>query len=238
MSRGGRVVIDTPALAQITMHIALLGTSADQAQLIVRSLHAHQCSFLRHPGALAEHPDIHLLIITLTDAAHTTAALAWAQHHQKPVLLLANPSDQARLFAAVTAGASDYILLPLRKPELLTRVTVLLKQRYADYDDRQQYRFGDFVFAMPGYHVSYRDEDIILTQKEFALALLLLNHIGHPVSRAYIQESIWGTQEAIPTRTIDTHISRVRNKLGLQPARGYHLTPVYGFGYQLSRTST
>lgn len=217
------------------MHIALLGTTADQAQFIVRALQSHQCSFLRNTSQLAEYTDLHLLMIALTDTAHTTQALAWAQQSRCPVLLLTSPADQTPLLAALALGADDYVLTPLRKPDLSTRVTVLLTRHYPHYQDLQQHRFGDFVFEMPGYRVRYREEEIILTQKEFALALLLLNHLGHPLSRAYIQESIWGTQKVLATRTIDTHISRVRSKLGLQPQRGYQLTPVYAFGYQLTR---
>lgn len=219
------------------MHIALLSTSVDQARLIGRSLHAHQCSFLRDAEALPEHHDVHLLVVSLDHAGDTPAALAWAHHHHIPVLLLASQDGQDALLAALSIGADDYALLPIRRTELVTRITVLLRQRYADYEDSQQYRYGDYVFEMPGYRASYQDTTVTLTQKEFALALLLMNHLGHPVSRAYIQESIWGTQASIPTRTIDTHISRVRTKLGLQPMRGYQLTPVYGFGYQLSRTT-
>jgi DNA-binding response OmpR family regulator len=217
------------------MHIALLGTTADQAQFIVRSLPAHQCSFLRDHNELPDNTDIQLLIVAVSASAHTTEALAWAHAHQLPVLLLATPADQSLLLSALATGTCDYVLTPLRKADLTTRVNLLLKRCYADFEDTQAHRFGDFVFEMPGYRVRYQEEDIILTQKEFALALLLLNHLGHPLSRAYIQESIWGTQEAIPTRTIDTHTSRVRSKLGLQPARGYQLAPVYGFGYQLTR---
>ncbi len=216
------------------MQIALLGIAPHQAQFIVRSLYAHQCSFLRHPNQLPDNTDIHLLILPLSDMAHVTAALAWAQHHQTPILLLADPALQTQLLTALQSGANDYVLTPLRKTDLVIRVTRLLKQRYPAYQDIQQHQFGDFTFEMPGYRVSYRKEEIILTQKEFALARLLLDHIGHPLSRAYIQESIWGTQTTPSTRTIDTHISRVRSKLVLQPERGYQLTPVYGFGYQLT----
>jgi len=64
---------------------------------------------------------------------------------------------------------------------------------------------------------------------------LLLSHLGRPLSRAFIQERIWGAEPELPTRTIDTHVSRVRSKLMLKPGQGYRLATVYGYGYQLER---
>jgi DNA-binding response OmpR family regulator len=81
------------------------------------------------------------------------------------------------------------------------------------------------------------DIPVDMTHKEFSLALLLFNNLGRPLSRAYILESVWSRDIEIPTRTIDTHISRVRSKLALVPANGYRLAPVYSYGYRLEQVS-
>lgn len=217
------------------MHITLLGIPADQARLILRALPAYECAFVHDASELAEHPDTQLCICPQEQAL---SVLHWMQHHRTiPVLLVADGSNLGDLQAALAAGAEDYVLSPLRKTDLVTRVRLLFAKHYPSHREHQETHVDAFVFTMPGYRVTGPDIDAILTQKEFALGLLLFNHIDHPLSRAYIQESIWGSQEPLPTRTIDTHISRVRTKLGLHPARGYELTPVYGFGYRLGRLS-
>ncbi len=74
-----------------------------------------------------------------------------------------------------------------------------------------------------------------LTQKEFDLALLFFRHLGRPLSRAFIHETVWSRDAELVSRTMDTHVSRVRNKLALRPENGYRLAPVYSYGYRLEQ---
>ena len=76
-----------------------------------------------------------------------------------------------------------------------------------------------------------------LTEKEFQCAQLLLGQMGKTVSRNQIRLQVWRHNEQVQTRTIDTHISRVRQKLGLTPENGFRLSPVYGIGYRLDHFS-
>ena len=78
-------------------------------------------------------------------------------------------------------------------------------------------------------------EPIDVTHKEFDLALLFFRNIGRPLSRAYILEAVWCATMAVPSRTMDTHVSRVRNKLQLRPENGFRLVPVYSYGYRLEQ---
>jgi DNA-binding response OmpR family regulator len=74
-----------------------------------------------------------------------------------------------------------------------------------------------------------------MTLKEFDLTVFLFRHIGQLLSRGHILESIWGRNPDLNTRTVDTHISRIRNKLGLTPESGLRLSSVYFYGYRLER---
>jgi DNA-binding response OmpR family regulator len=95
--------------------------------------------------------------------------------------------------------------------------------------------FGEYEFDLSAKHVLVRGTAVAVTQKEFDLALLLFQHLSRPLSRAHILDVIWKQATEIPSRTMDTHVSMLRSKLGLRPENGYRLTPIYGYGYRLER---
>ena len=76
-----------------------------------------------------------------------------------------------------------------------------------------------------------------LTVKDFDLAALFLRNVGRLLPRSHIHEAVWGTVGAVTSRTIDTHVSRIRNKLGLLPKNGWQLKSVYKHGYRLEQVS-
>jgi DNA-binding response OmpR family regulator len=154
-----------------------------------------------------------------------------------PILLVAGRTDEARLPAALADGADDYIVKPIRRGELAMRVQVLLRTAYPALSEAGHIRFGQYVFEASTARIFIGEAPIQVTQKEFDLAMLLFRHLGRPLSRAYILESIWSQEAEVPSRTIDTHVSRVRNKLRLKPEHGYRLTPVYSYGYRLEQLS-
>ncbi len=98
---------------------------------------------------------------------------------------------------------------------------------------RNLLHFGTYAFDLQAREAWRTDTRVILTQKEFDLALLFFRHLGRPLSRATIHEAVWPKEAELNSRSLDTHVSRVRNKFGLLPEYGYRLAPVYGYGYQL-----
>ncbi len=78
-------------------------------------------------------------------------------------------------------------------------------------------------------------QPLALTPKDFDVAVLFLSNVGRLLSRRQIQESVWGTDGAVPSRSLDTHVCRVRNRLELTPDQGWSLTAVYKFGYRLAK---
>ena len=79
---------------------------------------------------------------------------------------------------------------------------------------------------------------IPLTHKEFDLAVHLFRNAGRLLSRAHILEAVWGRNPQLNTRTVDTHMSRLRKKLKLDDATGWRLSGVYQHGYRLERIET
>ncbi len=152
-----------------------------------------------------------------------------------PAMFLVSGSAEDDIVAGMAAGADDYLVKPLRRGELVARVSALLRRAYPSQTGTEQLQFGSYVFeTRPGRLL--KDGSVIdVTQKEFYLALLFFRNIGRPLSRAYIHEAVWVREAAVPSRTMDTHVSRVRNKLSLRPENGFRLVPVYSYGYRLEK---
>ena len=152
-----------------------------------------------------------------------------------PMMFITNSSAEDDIVSGISAGADDYMIKPLRRGELVARVQALLRRAYPSQNGAEQLQFGPYIFeTRPGRLL--KDGAVIdVTHKEFYLALLFFRNIGRPLSRAYIHEAVWIRETAVPSRTMDTHVSRVRNKLQLRPENGFRLVPVYSYGYRLEK---
>jgi DNA-binding response OmpR family regulator len=152
-----------------------------------------------------------------------------------PMMFVTGNSCEDDIVAGVAAGADDYMIKPLRRGELLARVQALLRRAYPSQNGAEQLQFGQYVFETRPGRLLMDGAVIDVTHKEFYLALLFFRNIGRPLSRAYIHEAVWIRETAVPSRTMDTHVSRVRNKLQLRPENGFRLVPVYSYGYRLEK---
>jgi DNA-binding response OmpR family regulator len=233
------------------IRIGIFDHDPTQARSLAAILNAYRCIRLRAAAELLSHREqFDLLVLDASTlhlpdaaaapdmpaaAATAAAAITSLARSGIPILLIAARNQLPALEAARAAGASDYIVKPLRQSELLLRVQLLVKTAYPHHLEQQQIRFAQYVFETPSRRVLRDGTAIALTQKEFELALLLFGNLNRPLSRAYMQDAIWSGEPEIASRTLDTHISRIRNKLQLLPENGFGLTPVYGYGYQLEQ---
>ena len=151
-----------------------------------------------------------------------------------PVLYVVPPDAFETILAGMVPERTDYICLPVRPKELVTRVGILIGKVYPDMVEKQTLRSGPYVFSRYPDRASFKGRHIALTAKEYDLGRFFFEHIGQPLSRMTLSEAIWNSEEDEFSRTIDTHVSRVRNKLGLNEKNGFALKQVYGFGYQLT----
>jgi DNA-binding response OmpR family regulator len=154
-----------------------------------------------------------------------------------PILCIASSTNEEEIVASLDAGADDYLFRPIRRRELITRILVLLRQAYPHQVSDEQLHFGSFVFEPRRGRISIMGKSVDVTKKEFNLALLFFRNVGRPLSRALIVETAWAGNPPEISRTMDTHVSRVRNKLSLTPEHGFRLSPVYGFGYRLDQVN-
>ncbi len=152
-----------------------------------------------------------------------------------PMLYITGSANEDEIIASLDAGANDYMFRPIRRRDLVTRVLVLLRRAYPSRTDDEQLHFGSYMFELRRGRLTIMGTLVDVTRKEFDLALLFFRNIGRPLSRALIVETVWGGSPPEMSRTMDTHVSRVRHKLGLIPGRGFRLAPVYGYGYRLDQ---
>lgn len=226
------------------MRIAVLDNDRSQADLICQVLTSagHVCqSFDSGKDMLGQlRKDSFDMLILDWQVADLSGADVLRRAKEKlssttPMMFLTNSSAEDDIVAGIAAGADDYMIKPLRRGELVARVQALLRRAYPTQNGAEQLQFGPYIFETRPGRLLMDGAVIEVTHKEFYLALLFFRNIGRPLSRAYIHESVWIRETAVPSRTMDTHVSRVRNKLQLRPENGFRLVPVYSYGYRLEK---
>jgi DNA-binding response OmpR family regulator len=226
------------------MRIAVLDDDQSQTDVVCQVLTAagHLCEPFHSGNDLfhqlrRESYDM-LIIDWQAPNANGAEVLTWTRERLAPtfpVLFLTHRAGEDDIVAGLAAGADDYMIKPIRRGELVARVQALLRRAYPSQNAVEQIQFGKYVFEVRAARLCVDGQPVSVTQKEFDLALLFFRNIGRPLSRAYILEAVWARGVEVPSRTMDTHVSRVRNKLQLRPEHGFRLAPVYSYGYRLEQ---
>lgn len=152
-----------------------------------------------------------------------------------PVLFLTARDTEQDIIAGLRAGADDYVSKPASQGELLARVATLLRRSQPRSDTHELAGIEPYVIDLVRRRIELAGEELSLTEREFDLALFLFRRHGRVVSREMLLESIWNIRGDVATRTVDTHISRLRKKLSLDGGHGWRLNGVYQHGYRLER---
>lgn len=180
--------------------------------------------------------------------------LDWLRHERAsstPVIFITSRDSEESVVEALDHGADDYMVKPVNKSITLARIKALQRRNkisniltapgdeIANETDQASATldFDPYLINTAEHSISLNNETIKLTNKEFELAAYLFRHAGCLVSRDDLLERIWGTRADLNTRTVDTHVSRIRSKLGINPAIGWQLSSIYQRGYRLSRVT-
>ena len=132
-----------------------------------------------------------------------------------PVLFLTSRDEEKDIVLALEQGADDYIKKPAKRLELLARVEALLRRSAQHADAQTVLELAPYLIELSNArHIQFNGTRVELTQKELDLAILLFINRGRLLSRNYILQSVWGISADLNTRTVDTHIRRLREKLG------------------------
>lgn len=153
-----------------------------------------------------------------------------------PVLLLTANSDERDVVYALQCGAEDYVIKPPRAAELAARVRVVHRrmQRESSHGISGT---SPFEFDLRERTVRLNGAGIDVTEREFDLLSYLFLRINRIVSREMLLMEVWKLPASATTRSIDTYISRLRRKAGLNGESGWTLGSVYQLGYRLTRST-
>ena len=188
--------------------------------------------------AALDHSDIDLDVLLLDWNLPGMSGIDVVKHVRKvsalPVLFCTARYREEDIVQALREGADDYISKPVRRTELLARIQSVSRQW-------RRLKVPTEVIKVDSFDLDYRDRTIKLdgqakelSTKEFELAALFLQNIGRGLSRDYIRTKLF-SEIGQKSRSLDTHVGRIRNKLELNEANGWRLGAVYGHGYRLDK---
>ncbi len=148
-----------------------------------------------------------------------------------PIIFLSARAMESDKVLGLELGADDYVTKPFSPRELLVRVKAVLRRTESSAKVEDICKFGDVIVDFKKFQVSKDAKDIKLTAAEFKILKLLIVNKNEPVSRHKILSDIW-TSEEVTTRTVDTHIWSLREKLEDEPAKPNHIITVFRIGYK------
>lgn len=223
------------------MRIAVLDDGPDQLKLIHQTMVGlgHECHLYRQGRTLLQALrrqtfDFLVLGWGLPDmpGPDVVKTIRRDLKSRMPILFVTDQSGDTDMVEGLNAGADDFMARPIRAGELEARVNALLRRSYPSRDEAELV-FGPYHFYPPSRVLKVRGKKVELKNREYELALFLFQNLGRLLSREHLHEAVWGLGIEALSRSLDTHISRLRTKLDLRPANGFLLLAIYGLGYRL-----
>nr|WP_246559501.1 response regulator transcription factor [Geoanaerobacter pelophilus] len=186
--------------------------------------------------AIREKPSLILLDLMLPELNGIDVCKLVKKHHDTsriPVIMLTARNEEIDRVVGFEVGADDYMVKPFSNRELLLRIKAILRRSATgapENDTDEAIEIGPICIDPGRHRVKVNDEVIVLTTTEFKLLLTLAERKERMLSREFLLRTVWGYNHTSDTRTVDTHITRLRNKLG---DAGELVKTVRGFGYKL-----
>lgn len=181
-------------------------------------------------------PDAILLDWMLPGQSGLSLARHWRKQERTmaiPILMLTARGDESDKIAGLDAGADDYITKPFSTQEMLARIRAVLRRR-APKPLGDCVTVGDLVLDAGTHRISFRNQELKLGPTEFKLLYFFMTHTERVHSRSNLLDKVWGDHVFIEERTVDVHVKRLREALGVA---GAMVETVRGAGYRLTEMS-
>ncbi len=183
---------------------------------------------LQSPG-----PDLVLLDLMLPDMPGTEVCrrLRAEQRTRKvPIIMVTAKSEEIDRVVGFEVGADDYVVKPFSLRELLLRIRAVLRRSQAASPREDVLTYGRLRIDIPAHKIWVDDAVVRLTALEFKLLQTFVERKGRVQTRDSLLSDVWGVDTDITTRTVDTHVKRLRDKLG---RAGAYIETIRGVGYRL-----
>jgi DNA-binding response OmpR family regulator len=152
---------------------------------------------------------------------------------QIPILMLTAKAEEIDRIVGLEFGADDYVTKPFSPRELVLRVNAILRRAKGEVVEEKKLSIGPITVDQSRHQVTVGDRPVRLTSVEYKLLSMLMRRQGRVQARDRLLNEVWGYESVIDTRTVDTHIRRLRKKLGKASAA---IETVRGFGYRIKES--
>jgi len=180
-----------------------------------------------------ERPDLVVLDLMLPGMDGLEVCRELQRDSWVPVLMLTARADEADKIAGLAVGADDYMTKPFSSRELAARVRAILRRmdRMRTSADGEPITRFDLVIDTSRRRVTREDEEVVLTPLEFEILAALARQPGVVLSRDDLMDRVWGYRDYAGGRVVDSHVARIRRKLGDDAAEPSYVRTVHGVGY-------
>jgi DNA-binding response OmpR family regulator len=180
-----------------------------------------------------ERPDLVVLDLMLPGMDGLEVCRELQRDSWVPVLMLTARADEADKVAGLAVGADDYMTKPFSLRELAARVRAILRrmERMRQVSDGEPLQRFDLLIDTARRRVSKNDAEVVLTPLEFEILATLARQPGVVMGRDDLMDSVWGYRDYAGGRVVDSHVARIRRKLGDDAAEPSYIRTVHGVGY-------
>jgi two-component system alkaline phosphatase synthesis response regulator PhoP len=183
--------------------------------------------------ALEDSPDLVILDVMMPQMSGLEVCRQLrAKRASIPIIMLTARGQEVDKVVGLELGADDYVTKPFSIRELLARVKAILRRTAVIPKDQDQHSFGDVEVDLRRCRVVRSGRAVDISTKEFELLKYFVCHSGETLSRDRLLEEVWGYENYPTTRTVDTHLVRLRQKLEPDPEQPQYFLTVHGTGYR------
>jgi two-component system phosphate regulon response regulator PhoB len=176
--------------------------------------------------------DLVILDLMLPDMSGTEVCRRLKQNPQTsaiPVIMVTAKGEEVDRIVGFELGADDYVVKPFSVRELILRAQAVLRRSETGTEPAERFDFGVLKVDRPAHRLWVEGQEVALTSLEFRLLTMLHDRRGRVLTREFFLDEVWGAHSDVTARNIDTHIKRIREKLG---AAGEYIETVRGVGYR------